>query len=364
LTGAGDGNYDTAGGSVPVTISKANANVSVSGYTGVYDGDSHGATGTATGVKGEDLHGLFDLGANFTNVPGGSVDWTFAGDGNYEPAGGSVQVAISKANANVSVSGYTGVYDGEPHGATGTATGVKGEDLHGLLDLGASFTNVPGGTATWTFAGNGNYAANSGNAAVVLTKATQVIAWATPASIIYGDALSTVQLNAIVTRGDGGLAYSPDAGSVLPVGEQVLHVTAAATTNYNEAVAQVTLLVAPWHVTGFYAPVTMGGPAFVNAVKGGSTVPLKFNLYKQAGGTELTSTSDVGAFQVYQIGCSADTFEEPIDMTTTGGTLLRYDSIARQFIQNWQTPKGGGSCYKVTMTAKDGTSIAALFKTK
>jgi hypothetical protein len=363
-TFAGNGNYEAASGSVQVAISKADASIVVTGYTGVYDGNAHGAIGTATGVKGEDLHGLFDLGASFTNVPGGTVDWTFAGNGNYKPANGSVQVEISKANANISVSGYTGVYDGDPHGATGTATGVKGENLQGLLDLGATFTNVPGGTATWTFAGNGNYAANSGSAAVVLTKAAQVIAWPTPAPIIYGEALGTAQLNATVTKGDGGLTYSPDAGSVLAVGEQVLQVTAAATTNYNEAVAQVTLLVAPWHVTGFYTPVTMGGPAFVNTVKGGSTVPLKFNLYKKAGGTELTSTSDVGGFQVYQIGCSADTFEDPIDMTATGGTSLRYDSIARQFIQNWQTPKGGGFCYKVTMIAKDGTSIAAFFKTK
>ena len=56
------------------------------------------------------------------------------------------------------VSGFSGVYDGNAHGATGTATGVKGEPLTSLLNLGSDFTNVPGGTATWTFAGDtGNY---------------------------------------------------------------------------------------------------------------------------------------------------------------------------------------------------------------
>jgi hypothetical protein len=44
--------------------------------------------------------------------------------------------------------------------------------------------------------------------------------------------------------------------------------------------------------------------------------------------------------------------------------LLRYDAADRQFIQNWQTPRGAGTCYKVAMTARDGTSIAAFFKTK
>jgi hypothetical protein len=191
-----------------------------------------------------------------------------------------------------------------------------------------------------------------------------VIAWATPAPIVYGEPLSGTQLNATLTTGDGALTYSPVAGAVLAVGQQVLQVSAAATTNYNAASKQVTLVVSPWHVTGFYNPVSVGGAAVVNTVKGGSTVPLKFNIYKTVGGLELTSISEIGGFQVYSIGCSAATAEDPIDFTTTGGTSLRYDATGRQFIQNWQTPKSAGSCYKVVMTAKDGTAIVAFFKTK
>ena len=51
-------------------------------------------------------------------------------------------------------------------------------------------------------------------------------------------------------------------------------------------------------------------------------------------------------------------------MVTTGGTSLRYDGTAGQFIQNWQTPKTAGSCYIVTMTTDDGSSISANFKLK
>jgi hypothetical protein len=43
---------------------------------------------------------------------------------------------------------------------------------------------------------------------------------------------------------------------------------------------------------------------------------------------------------------------------------LRYDTTAGQFIQNWKTPTGAGSCYIATMTAKDGSAISAQFKTK
>ena len=31
---------------------------------------------------------------------------------------------------------------------------------------------------------------------------------------------------------------------------------------------------------------------------------------------------------------------------TTGGTALRYDATGGQFVQNWQTPKKPGTCYR------------------
>ena len=151
------GNYNDDSGTASIVISKANATVSVSGYTGVYDGNAHGATGTVTGVGGAALAGL-NLGEMFTNVPGGTAHWTFTDTtGNYNDDSGTAAIVISRANATVSVSGYTGVYNGAAHGATGTATGVKGEDLASQLTLGPSFTDAPGGTAHWTFAESTNY---------------------------------------------------------------------------------------------------------------------------------------------------------------------------------------------------------------
>jgi hypothetical protein len=361
---AGDTNYNAQNGTAQIVISKADATVNVSGYTGVYDGDPHGATGAAMGVKGENLTGLLSLGATYTNVPGGSADWSFAGDNNYKAAAGSVGIVISQANAIVQVYGYSGVYDGNPHGASGSAAGVKGEDLSSLLNLGASYTNVPGGPATWNFAGNLNYRSATGVVTIAIEKANQVITWAMPASIVFGTPLSGAQLNAVLVVGDGALTYNPGMGSVLAVGTQTLDVHASETNNYHPATKTVTLTVNPWHLTGFYNPVTMGGQAVMNTVKGGSTVPLKFNIYTSNGGTELTGVSDITGFYVWSIGCSAASLDDPIEMTTTGGTTLRYDATGRQFIQNWQTPKGAGVCYQVTMKARDGSTVSAFFKTK
>src|SRR5206468_1651645 len=168
---AGDTNYEAASGHAAIAINQADATISVDGYTGVYDGNPHGATGSAKGVKGEDLTSLLNFGAKFTTVPGGTADWNFAGDTNYEAASSHAAIVINQAKATISVDGYTGVYDGGPHGATGSAKGVKGEDLTSLLNFGAKFTTVPGGTADWNFAGDTNYEAASGHAAIVINQA-------------------------------------------------------------------------------------------------------------------------------------------------------------------------------------------------
>jgi len=52
---------------------------------------------------------------------------------------------------------------------------VSGENLSVLLSLGASFTNVPGGNSTWTFAGNVNYAPASGSVHIIINPAIPVV---------------------------------------------------------------------------------------------------------------------------------------------------------------------------------------------
>lgn len=74
------------------------------------------------------------------------VYWTFSGGQNYLDLSGSVDITITKANAVVTVNGYTGVYDAAAHRATGSFSGVAGDvnAADASLDLGATFTNGPG----------------------------------------------------------------------------------------------------------------------------------------------------------------------------------------------------------------------------
>lgn len=117
--------------------------------------------------------------------------------------------------------------------------------------------------------------------------------------------------------------------------------------------------VLPWTLKGFQAPVDMGGT--LNTAKNGSTVPLKFEVFK--GTTELTDTAVVKTF-TQKTNCVSGTTEDAIENYATGATSLRYDATSGQFVFNWQTPKEAGACYKVTMTAQDGSQIAANFKLK
>ena len=138
-------------------------------------------------------------------------------------------------------------------------------------------------------------------------------------------------------------------------------VTASASDNAgNSASASSTYTVLAWTLNGFYAPVDMNGT--LNVVKGGSTVPLKFEVF--AGATELTATSVVNSFVQTRIACDGGATLDEIEVTSTGGTSLRYDTTGGQFIQNWQTPRTAGTCYRVTMTTDDGSSLVALFKLK
>jgi len=159
-------------------------------------------------------------------------------------------------------------------------------------------------------------------------------------------------------------------------------ITATAEDNAgNKATKTLTYTVDPWDATGFYSPVgtdhsvfiqppdtlpTVNDTGYWNTLKGGSTVPLKFNLF--VGGTEKTTTSGI-AFQAQKLSkCESDgtAVGEPVDFTTTETTSLRYSGtpgVDGQFIQNWKTSKvTAETCYRTTVTFADGSSIYAFFK--
>ncbi|MFW5470961.1 PxKF domain-containing protein [Knoellia sp. CPCC 206435] len=134
--------------------------------------------------------------------------------------------------------------------------------------------------------------------------------------------------------------------------------TATATDNAGlTSTSQLAYEVLGWTAKDFSAPVDMGG--VFNTVKGGSTVPAKFEVF--AGTRELTDTTLV-ALTSRKIGCTASAATDDVETLVSGSTALKYDTVAGQFQYNWKLPTGAGTCYELKMTAKDGSAVTANFK--
>lgn len=271
-----------------------------------------------------------------------------------------------------------GITDGGPTAAADGANGwyksavtntfTASDATSGLADSAQASFTMSSGTAEGSavtiasgavadVAGNTNPGINSAAFKIDLSDPTNVAFVGGPAaggSYYYG----SVPAAPTCTADDAisGLASCGVAGYSTAIGSHTL--TATATDNAGRtATASRTYTVLAWTLKGFYQPTDMG---IVNNTKAGSTVPLKFEVF--AGATELTNTNIVQTF-TQKISCAAGTGDD-IEQYATGSTSLRYDTTGGQFIFNWQTPKAAGSCYRVTMTTQDGSSISADFRLK
>jgi hypothetical protein len=191
-------------------------------------------------------------------------------------------------------------------------------------------------------------------------KTAPTVSWAggPTAPLYYGDTITPPTCTAVDSlSGPDGCVVTPQTPDTT-VGTHTFTATAKDKAG-NQTSDTFNYEVLAWRLTGFYQPVDMNG--VWNTVKNGSTVPLKFNVYR--GTTELTATSVVKTFTQTQTTCPGgsavtDAIEE---LATTGGTALRYDSTGHQFVQNWGTPKKQNTCWVAKVTTQDGSSISANF---
>lgn len=115
--------------------------------------------------------------------------------------------------------------------------------------------------------------------------------------------------------------------------------------------------------SGFLAPVN-SAPT-VNTGKAGRTYPVTWNLKNQAGGN-VSALSAVKSIGYQAVGCDAfdgGASDELIDAASTGGSGLRYDTTANQYVYNWASPAQSG-CYTLTLTFDTNQAFQAYFKLK
>ena len=159
------GNYADTEGTLVDIISPAEPLCSVTPYDLTYDTQPHTAEGACLGLDGQPLEGLDLSGTTHTDAGSYVDEWVFSDPtGNYSDMNGSVTDHIARAEATCMVTGYTLEYDRQAHTASGSCTGVAGEELEGLELSGTTHTEI-GSYADdpWTFTdSNGNYNEQAG----------------------------------------------------------------------------------------------------------------------------------------------------------------------------------------------------------
>lgn len=270
-----------------------------------------------------------------TNSGTATASAAFAGDANHTGSADTKTFEIDPAQATCDISGFTGDYDGNPHGAKGSCIGLGGADVSAALNLGASYTNVPGGQANWSFE-LPNYVRQTGSVSIAIGKATSSIELQCSDTVYNGAAQETC--TATVT-GAGGLAEPVDVEYAANTGAGTATATATyagddnhegdlASTNFEIAKAPTTTKVTctgpntytgaaltpcTAEVTAAYGLVATPTPSYANNTNAGTASA----SYTYAGDANHEPSSDSMTFTVDKASSSI-TLSCPVSVVFTG----------------------------------------------
>jgi hypothetical protein len=323
----------------------------------------------------------------------------YGGSANYEAATATRTITVTKAELTVTADDRTKPYDGSPFTSftrtiTGFAAGDDASAISGTVTFtGSAVGATDAGSYTITPVVGGlsaaNYTFTPVSGTLQITRVQLTVKADSKSKPFDGSAFTafTSSISGFVNGENasvvsGSVTYGGTAIGATGVGTYTIAPGTAGLSarNYSFAGVNGTLTIRAWFASGFYDPVGVDSSQFVpsggsvpsialtgvwNTAKGGSTVPLKFNVYTAQGGTQLTATSSVQSFDLTKLtNCSGTATDDAVDyFTTTGATSLRYDGAGGQFIQNWKTPSvGTDTCYRVNVKFVDGSAIYSFFK--
>ena len=321
-TYAGDANHAPASATSTITISKAAAVLSWAAPAPVSYGTALSAAqlNATSNVPGTFVYAPA-AGTILPVGPGQPLTATFTPSDaqNYDGGTVSTTIAVERAAATVIVTGGTFTYDGQPHAASASATGVGGTALTPVAVTynGSSATPVAAGSyaVEATFAGDATHAPASATATITIGKAAVSLTWGPPAPITYGTALGAAQLAATASV-PGTFIYTPAAGTVLAAGVArplSATFTPADAENYasGSVTSAITVVPAPLVVRTIDAVKAYGAPlpaftaSFTGLVAGDTPASLTGAL---AFATTATASSPIGTYTVTPGGLSSPNY--------------------------------------------------------
>ena len=252
----------------------------------------------ATGVAGA-LAGQFvytpaagtELSAGLQTL---SVTFTPTDGTDYNAATRTVQIQVNKVSPAVNWPTPAAISYGTP--LTSTQLDATSSVAGTFVYTPAAGTVLAAGTHTlsvvFTPTDGTDYAPVTRTVQIAVNQASDGLAWATPAPITYGTALSSAQLDA-TSSVPGNFVYTPAAGSVLTAGTHTLSVvfTPTDTTDYGTVTQTVQLVVNQATATVTWAnpaAMTYGMPLSATQLDATASVPGTF-VYTPAAGTVLAA---------------------------------------------------------------------------
>lgn len=272
-------------------------------------------------------------------------------------------------------------------GTTDAPTGMVGSTFWWNHDVTVNFSATDGGsgvacTTPWTelTTGEGNdVTVSSGPCADRVGNANNAITSSgyhidkTPPSVTCGTppAFLLNQTNTQVSASVGDTGSGPaatTASSTADTSSPGMH--SVLVTGYDNAgnagTASCSYTVNYGLGNGFLPPLNPDDTGSVlNIGNAGRTYPIKWQL-TDANGNYVTNAVSGTTITVSKVACTAFSSDtgDPIDTTTSGATVLRYDTTSNQYIYNWATPTTKSTCYRMTVSLPSGQKMIAAFQMK
>jgi len=258
VSGGNDNNYDFVYLTGTLAITKATVTAMATNASRIYGGANPALVITYTGLQNGENSSVLDtpptavtLADLASDVGGYPITVSGGADNNYDFLYTAGTLTVTKATVTATADNKTRVYNITNPALTITYTGFVNGDNSSVLDVTATaattaILSTSVGSYSITVAGgsDNNYNFNYVSGTLTITKATPIVSWAAPASIIYGTPLSASQLNATATVA-GSFVYTPASSFILNVGvDRVLSVnfTPSDATNYNSVLGTTVLI--------------------------------------------------------------------------------------------------------------------------